>query len=414
MPIRILIIDNHAKFRELLGHHITSEWPDAVIAEYDPTAGGRTTDYLAAQDHDVVLLDHDLGDENGLDWLRDFKRRPGFSPVIFFGPSGDEQLAVRAIKAGAEEYIPKRRLEHTFFINAIRSAVRKRKRTTALFRRLPDSQNDSRIGPVHIKGHRFIRQLAEGSLSSVYLADSESAGTEVVLKVLRQVPDTAEDASTFDRFLQEYEVISRIDHPNVVRIYDIGIADDHVYIAMEHFPKGDLKSRLRRPISANKAVNYIRQIAEALNAIHSVGVLHRDLKPGNVMLRADDSLALIDFGLAKQLRLNAELTGAGEIFGTPYYMSPEQGHADAVDERGDLYSLGVIFYEMLTGRKPFVATSPMAVIYKHSHAEIPRLPKSLSAFQDLVDILLAKDPVNRFQTADDLLKTLSTGVPERV
>ena len=132
------------------------------------------------------------------------------------------------------------------------------------------------------------------------------------------------------------------------------------------------------------------------------------------MLRADDSLALIDFGLAKQLRLNAELTGAGEIFGTPYYMSPEQGHADAVDERGDLYSLGVIFYEMLTGRKPFVATSPMAVIYKHSHAEIPRLPKSLSAFQDLVDILLAKDPVNRFQTADDLLKTLSTGVPERV
>ena len=183
---------------------------------------------------------------------------------------------------------------------------------------------------------------------------------------------------------------------------------------MEYFPAGDLKARIIKPLPPKVALNYLRQMARALDAIHSVGVLHRDLKPGNVMLRKDDTLALIDFGLAKQLRLEADITGTGEIFGTPYYMSPEQGHADAVDERGDIYSLGVIFYEMLTGERPFVAATPMAVIYKHSHADIPVLPESLAAYQELVSMLLAKDPADRYQSADAFLAALSTKVPERV
>ena len=138
-----------------------------------------------------------------------------------------------------------------------------------------------------------------------------------------------------------------------MRIYDLGIADDHAYIAMEHFPTGDLRRRMKEPLSTPVACTYLRQIASALEAIHSVGVLHRDLKPANIMLRNDGSLCLIDFGLAKADALETQLTGAHEIFGTPYYMSPEQGHAEAIDARSDLYSLGVIFYEMLTGQKPF-------------------------------------------------------------
>jgi serine/threonine protein kinase len=210
-------------------------------------------------------------------------------------------------------------------------------------------------------------------------------------------------------------VVAKIDHPNVVRIFDLGIADDHAYIAMEYFPAGDMRQRMRTPLTPPQVENYLRQMAAALRAIHAVGVLHRDLKPGNVMLRVDGSLALIDFGLAKQLKLDMEITATGEIFGTPYYMSPEQGHGAEVDERSDLYSLGVIVYEMLAGKKPYLASTPMAVIYKHSHAPLPPLPVESAYLEPLVHRLLAKEPDDRFQSAEDVLlaiDALHAPVPE--
>jgi serine/threonine protein kinase len=202
--------------------------------------------------------------------------------------------------------------------------------------------------------------------------------------------------------LQEYEIIRQIHHPNVVQIYELGVADDHAFILMEYFPSGDLRARMRRGIVPLEAVRILRQMAAALGAIHAAGVLHRDLKPGNVMMRADGSIALIDFGLAKQLTLDAEITATGEIFGTPYYMSPEQGHGRDVDARSDVYSLGVIFYEMLTGKKPFLAPTPMAVIYKHSHAPIPKLPEDLAEWQPVLEKLLGKEPQDRYQSVAEI------------
>ena len=144
-------------------------------------------------------------------------------------------------------------------------------------------------------------------------------------------------------------------------------------------------------------------MAAALQVVHEVGVLHRDLKPGNIMERADGSLALIDFGLAKHHDVNVEITGTGEIFGTPYYMSPEQGHGQPLDARSDLYSLGIIFYEMLARKKPFLAPTPMGVIYLHGNAPIPELPAELSEYEPLVERLLAKEPAQRFGSAQELL-----------
>jgi serine/threonine protein kinase len=212
-----------------------------------------------------------------------------------------------------------------------------------------------------------------------------------------------EGGDTFDRFLREYELVAHLDHPNIARIYDIGVADDHLFLAMEYFPGGDLRSRMREPLPWRTALAYLRQLAEALGALHEIGVLHRDVKPGNVLLREDGSVAFIDFGLARQLRLESDITGEGAIFGTPHYMSPEQGHGQALDERSDLYSLGVVLYEMLTGEKPFVADSPMGVIYHHANAPIPRLPAPLAHLQQLLDSLLAKRPDDRPATAAEIV-----------
>ena len=204
--------------------------------------------------------------------------------------------------------------------------------------------------------------------------------------------------------MQEYELIAELDHPNIVRIYDLGVGDDHAHIAMEYLDGGDLKKRLIDGINEPNAVRYFRQIAGALGEIHKVGILHRDLKPGNIMLRRDNSIALIDFGLAKRMRLKMEITDSGEIFGTPYYMSPEQGHGTAVDLRSDLHSLGIIFYEMLTGEKPFKADSAMGIIFKHAKSPVPLLPPRLSKYQALINMLLAKDPDNRLQSAEEIVE----------
>ena len=223
----------------------------------------------------------------------------------------------------------------------------------------------------------------------------------MILKILRQVPDLGGEAA-FDRFLQEYELIAKIDHPNIIKIFDLGVGDDHAFIAMEYCSKGSLKLRISRGLEPGQAFALMRQIAEALGELHQAGITHRDLKPTNVMFRQDESLVLIDFGLAKKATLRAEITGTGEIFGTPYYMSPEQGHASDVDARTDIYSLGIIFYEMLTGNKPYLASNAMGIIYQHSNAPVPVLPVVHAQFQTVINMMLAKKPEDRCQTADEI------------
>jgi eukaryotic-like serine/threonine-protein kinase len=172
---------------------------------------------------------------------------------------------------------------------------------------------------------------------------------------------------------------------------------------MEYFSGGDLRSRMNGPLPWRDALVYVRQLAAALGALHDIGVLHRDVKPGNVLLRDDGSVAFIDFGLARQLDLESDITGRGAIFGTPHYMSPEQGHGLTLDGRSDLYSLGVVLYEMLTGVKPFRAETPLAVIYMHANEPLPGLPPTVAHLQPLLDALLAKRPAGRPASAAELI-----------
>ncbi|HXS90314.1 MAG TPA: protein kinase [Steroidobacteraceae bacterium] len=400
---RLLIVTDHTELGRALEQHVSIIWPDAECRIHAPLQSGRLHSGFNAVGYDVVLLDDRIERGQGEKWLDNLLHRNAFPPIVYLARADDPGLAQRVVQRGAIDCLTRERIDHRRMADVLRKAMVQRREQLALLRTGPEAERLSQFGAVTIRGHRFVRELAVGGTSAVYLAESERAGEMVVLKVLRDSPTAGDEHTQFTRFMQEYELISKVRHPNVVRIFDLGIADDHAYLAMEYFSRGDLRSLIASGLDGSEALSYLAQMAAALEVVHAVGVLHRDLKPGNIMLRADGSVALIDFGLAKHVQVDAEITATGEIFGTPYYMSPEQGHGQQLDERSDLYSLGVIFYEMLMRQKPYVAQSPMAVIYMHANAPIPLLPESLRNYQQLLNKLLAKDPMHRFASASALL-----------
>ena len=400
MSLKVLIIDDHADYRRLLTHHVATRWPDAVIREYDPVLSGRLPEAFTGAGNDVVLLGHPCGHGDVLGWVRQFRALPRFPPIVVIG-SGDERQIVAALKAGADHYVGKPGLNHARLTEAIDEVLRVPAARSGNGTAGADPSLAVSADPI-LRNYEVLRKLSQGEIATVYLARQRNADRELVLKVLHQAAD-ASTGKILDRFLREYELVARLDHPNVVRIHDFGVADDHAYIAMEYCGGGSLKRRIAAGMDRYEAYRLMRDIAGALGVLHAAGILHRDLKPTNVLFRDDGSLALIDFGLAKQVALQGEVTGAGAIFGTPYYMSPEQGHAEPVDVRGDIYSLGVIFFEMLTGEKPYDGETAMAVIVKHRQAPVPGLPLSLREFQPLIQRMLAKQPGDRFQTVDELL-----------
>lgn len=417
MSARVLIIDDDDVYRRLLAHHVATGFDSPTIVEYDPGVRGRLPADFSGSAYDAVLLDDTPGEQNGLAWLRDLSRRNGFPPVIYLLSDPSAEAEEAAVAAGAHACLSKTRIDHARLVATLRGAQARRGTTAPSPPRMGETPRAARVGETAIRGYRILRQLADSPVSRVYLAQSERTGDQVVLKVLRQPPDNGSGEKTFDRFLREYQIAAGIAHPNVARVHDFGAGDDHAYIAMEYFPLGDLRARIKSSIRPLQAVAFLRQMAEALKVLHAAGVLHRDLKPGNVMLRDESSVALIDYGLSKQFELDAAITGSGEIFGTPYYMSPEQGHGRETDERSDIYSLGVILYEMLMRRKPYVAGTPMQVIYKHAHSPLPELPAELKRFESILFNCIAKDPQRRYQSADQLVEAareLETDEAERI
>ncbi|MEM8982002.1 MAG: serine/threonine-protein kinase [Pseudomonadota bacterium] len=399
--MKILVLDNDADFRRLLMHHLSIPWPDAQVSAIAPVTMGPLSDDFSGAGADLLISTERIRPMSLDKILQTAATKSAFPPVVVLAETAADVPEWRT--RGAAAVMVRATLKHDAFIAELRAAIRARQAlasTNSLF-------FSAEEGTLAARGYRFVKKLSGTDYSSVYLAQSERELGYKVLKVVRHLPDFSDKADeTFNRFLQEYEVVSTLRHPNIVQIADFGVGDDHAYIVMEYFPEGDLRRRIRTGMSLDDALVAMRELASALAAIHAVGILHRDLKPGNVMCRRDGSCALIDFGLAKQLRLTAEMTGTGEIFGTPYYMSPEQGHARDVDARSDLYSLGILFFEMLTGRKPFTSDNPMGIIYKHSHEPRPSLGDEFAAYQALFEMLTAIDPADRYPSADAVLEAL--------
>lgn len=256
-----------------------------------------------------------------------------------------------------------------------------------------------------IAGYRFLQTIARSPKSEIHVAHSIELGHNVAVKVLRTGAMSTADVGEEGRFERERELLMRIKHPAIVDVYDWGLGDDFRYIVTEYFPSGSLELRIRNLMTVRDSVDIFLQIAGALVVVHAAGLCHRDLKPANVMMRPDGRIVLIDFGLAKHS--GAALTNAGEVRGSPYYISPEQAEGAAVDERSDVYSLGIMFYEMLTGQRPFRGSSVVAILQAHRSDPIPTLPEELRRFQRLIDGLLAKNPAERFPSASAALAELA-------
>ena len=259
--------------------------------------------------------------------------------------------------------------------------------------------------PAHllIEGYRILRQIGAGGMASVFLAQARD-GPPQVLKIMPLDSFAGDDG--LQRFIQEYALLAQVNHPNVARIHRQDFSAGHAYIAMEYFPGGDLRARIAQGITPREALGYLRQTAAGLAAIHAQGIVHRDLKPDNLMLRQDRTLALADFGVAKQVSMLIMDTGHGDIVGTPSYLSPEQARGERVDARCDLYSLGVLAYELLTGRRPYQAETAQAMLDLHINALVPQLPAPHKAFQPVLNRLMAKDREQRYPSAQALLDDL--------
>ena len=258
---------------------------------------------------------------------------------------------------------------------------------------------------MEIQGYKIIREIGKGGMATVYLATQESLNRSVVLKILDSV-NIQKSEDLVERFLAEGRIIASFNHPNIITIYDIGVSTNNsLYISMEYVDGGDLKQRLELSISTSQALDYLSQVAGALNEAHKHGIVHRDVKPANILFK-DNVPILTDFGIAKQVDVDADLTSTGIFLGSPNYVSPEQADGYKLDGRADIYSLGCIFYEMLTGNKPYKADSVIGIVIQHQQAPIPELPVELQEFQPLLNKMMAKRREDRFPDTESLISDI--------
>ena len=451
-PARLMVVDDDTRYGEWLRHHLDVYCPQASVSMLTLREFERWCERGSGSDCDVLMLAAAFGSgpedpsAPGLILLRKLRAQPATPAVIVLAEEGNELTAVRALQLGAVDYLPKRLLTPERLSTSVQVALHRVERRVA--RRLASlaslardraaapgvgvSKEDTNPAPVPapasavpvdsggeaqqlaspgeaallagpredlIPNYTLRLKIGESEKATVYLARSARLGHDVALKVSKNVREEASPRQFLER---EYDASLAIRSPLVVEIYDYGVHAGFEYLAMEYLPRGDLKARIQRGVSEQEAMRYVEQIATALKVVHDAGMVHRDLKPPNVLLRESDTVALIDFGLARSVDGSTTTTQSGVLLGSPYYMSPEQALGEQLDARSDFYSLGVMCYEMLAGHKPYTGGSAMEVLQQHVSSPVPMLPPQLQRYQELLNRLLAKSREERFANAAEI------------
>lgn len=257
-----------------------------------------------------------------------------------------------------------------------------------------------------IPGYTIVKKIGEGAMASVFLADQVSLGRQVALKVLD--PALASQRNFTARFLNEGKIIAQLNHPQIVNVFDLGSHHHHYYLAMEYLPGGTLEQKIKAGMDTALALKLMITICRSLRFAHLHGVIHRDIKPQNILFRNDNIPVLTDFGIARLMEGDPSLTIPGRTVGSPFYMSPEQISGHRIDERADLYAIGILLYEMLTHRLPYHSDRFVDIALMHKTAPIPVLPHELSEFQPLIEKLLAKAPDDRYASTQEVIDALES------
>jgi DNA-binding NarL/FixJ family response regulator len=403
--VKVLIIDDDEDLRNILALYLKKEWPDLKIEQFDPLEREMPDAAFPLGSYDVIILDYMLGRGDGLEWLAQFKTRADCPPVLFLTGAGNEVIAVRAMKVGADDYQRKQELTRDKLVASVRELTRGKMEKTISPETAARVEGMELGARIQIPGIKVLRLIGEGGMSRVYLASREGDDVPLVVKILRS--EVTGDKKALERYIEEYNLVVGIHSRHVAQIHGHGLSGDLAYLVMEFFDGGDLNKRLDgKPLAPEEALQIFRELMFALGDIHEQGILHRDLKPQNLMFRSDGSLAILDFGIAKHIDA-IDRTGHGEILGTPRYMSPEQVRGSTLDLRTDIYSAGVLLFQMLSGTHLFDGETAVEVALHHLNTQPPDLPKELEAYQRLMDKLIEKDRDARFRNADEVIGFLS-------
>ena len=411
MKLQVLIIDRDQLYAAQLTQRIVGMVDSAVVRQYhpgNPDMPGMDFDW---KHYDLVILEDSMSESAGYEWLKNVKDRPGFPPYVFISDEEVGERIASAVKNGAFDFVARGELDdyrlRAIMDHAIEVTNSRTKEIVSLrfwaeqCDTLPEyiSQEDithDAVSPV-ISHFRVMKELGRGGMGIVYHAHDQRYKTDVALKVL----DTrvTHDELHAMRFVGEASMISQIHHPQVIKIHEQGFTDDYAWLAMELLPGGTLKQQISHGLPMEQALNYMAQLSSAVNAVHAHGVIHGDIKPSNILFKGPENLVLADFGISRASGTPSVASRSGTSVGTPAYMSPEHFQGVETDERSDVYSMGVIFYEMLSGHLPYEASSLEELKQLHLNASLPAIPDVPERVMNLVRGLMAKRPEDRVNSA---------------
>ena len=403
LPLSVLVIDSDRAVRDRIA---ALEGLDVIAV--DPSVDPLPDEGYAWRDVDVLVLANQFAlPQSGVrSWLSNFRRRKDFPATVLVSPDDEPYRAVQALKLGVADYLKSDESTATYILDVLRCAKgdrdNKPKSGKLGATRWPDD-DDPLLNS--LRRYTLDRQIGSGTQSRIYRAKRKEDGLTVAVKILAVSTLIEDDVVT--RFEREAEALDRIASPYVVRLLDHAFSGESGFLAMEYLPDGDLRSHVGKDIPLSQATEWIHSLLCGLDAIHSAGVLHRDLKPTNLMFRPDGSLVIADFGVSRLSDSTGEHTTEGMLLGTPAYMSPEQCMGLPVDERADLYSAGVIAYELITGRRPYVGRGVIETLKMHIDSPVPALPEHAKGLQPLIDTLMCKQLSQRVGSAAKALSLLA-------